>query len=423
MSEMNRKKVCVGLLAILLSALFLAACGAEEAAPPPGISASEDSAAGEAGAFGSASDGFLALVKTGEYRSAVAFYETEILGNAVLEREAEDALEAYCRQIGADLFANVCNTAEAETALTTVGRVAESTGLLDDAYDALARDVQAAAASKAAFSAAEELKALSNYADAIVSYREVLEADADYAAAQAGASECARLWKEKTFAETAKLAENKQYPEAIALLDRISAVLDGDSELSAKRTVYVKSHISAALADARALFVTPAADYKKALEAINAVLQYYPEDAELNAGKAYYASFEPVALYDLEPYNGELDLSSSDTDIFGTKYDKTFTHYGASSCSATYDIAKRYNRFTATVYSRETNNKTVYHTLIICGDGVKLYENNRIADNGRAFTIDLDVTGVTDLQISFDGGSWSSSGIGLADVLLQRTAK
>jgi len=76
-----------------------------------------------------------------------------------------------------------------------------------------------------------------------------------------------------------------------------------------------------------------------------------------------------------------------------------------------------------TVFGYSSSNTNRYCTLIIYGDGVELYSNKAIADNGRPFDVTVDVTGVTDLKIYMQLSIYNSPGFGIGHVTLQRTAK
>lgn len=202
-SSMTKKTIAL-LLALLLTGI-LYACDSV----PDTSDINSDSIVSETGSPSDPTDTFLSLIQNGEYQNAVNLYTASIAGNATREHEAEDLLRNYCIDVCNNLLGNQCDTAQAETAMTTVRHIVEETGLLSSEYETLFNDVQAATASKAAFAAAEELKALKNYADAIASYRKVLKTDADYNTAQNGLSECTTLWKEAVFSEASGLADKK----------------------------------------------------------------------------------------------------------------------------------------------------------------------------------------------------------------------
>ena len=422
-SSMTKKTIAL-LLALLLTGI-LYACDSV----PDTSDINSDSIVSETGSPSDPTDTFLSLIQNGEYQNAVNLYTASIAGNATREHEAEDLLRNYCIDVCNNLLGNQCDTAQAETAMTTVRHIVEETGLLSSEYETLFNDVQAATASKAAFAAAEELKALKKYADAIASYRKVLKTDADYNTAQNGLSECTTLWKEAVFSEASGLADKKDYLGALALLDEMSEVLTEDNEITVKRTVYVKSYIDMIVSDANAVFVTPEKDYAKALEKINAALQHYPENEELNTQKEYYSSFAPLNLYDANPVRGEASTQETDTDTYGNAYEKSFwAGYSGmiwNETDITFDLSKSYNTFSAVIYGRSNKIETQNMTLEIYADGNILYQRADIADNTtNPYTIELDVTGVSELRIFMGRGRGAiGSGIGMTEIFVQRTVK
>jgi tetratricopeptide (TPR) repeat protein len=307
--------------------------------------------------------------------------------------------------------------------------VLSNTNIVVSDYDTIKTNIGVSIASKAAFSAAKELETLKKYTDAITEYKKVIDTDSNYNEAQIAIERCTATLKQTVFDKVETLVGNNEYISAIAQLKELSTKLPEDDEIIAKISVYEKVYISNTIETAAAAFVTPSKDYSNALSIINSALQYYPDNIDLNAKKNYYQTFAPVYLFDMTKLKGEADTLKTDTDIYGNSYEKCFwAGYNSmlyNSTDISYNLSKTYNTFTATVYCRSKKNDVQNMTVEIYADGKLVFQKLKIADNATTpFTINLDVTGVTELRIVLDRDTGAiASGIGMTDMIVQKTTK
>ena len=165
--------------------------------------------------------------------------------------------------------------------------------------------------------------------------------------------------------------------------------------------------------------------YNDALKIIKAALQKYPQNENLKLKRDYYQNFEPVNLCDLNPYKNSYAYISngSSSDNFGNWYEEcVYKPYYNANASATYDIGYKYNLFKATVFMRCDCTGETYGTVKIYGDKSLLYEKTEIDVYGRPFDIEVDVTGIQDLEVVIESESGAFI-FGLANCVLQRTVK
>ncbi len=364
------------------------------------------------------------LIDSSQYTKAANHYLDKIAGNYALEIKAANAILTLCESINDEILSGALSESNAKITLNVVDRVVTDAKIMIDGYEDAVTQTDASLASKAAYKAAAELVALGNFADAIKEYRKVVPGDVNYDAAQLGITTNSATLRDAAFTKAQGLATQKKYSEALIVLRDLLVVLPEDEETVGKISVYEQTHIRTAISDAEAAFVT-ADDYEAALSHINGALQFYPENTDLLAKKDYYKSFEPVHLSKLSPYKGELGDFGSTSDIFGTRYTNSLFVSLNEARSATYDLGKQYNSLSFTVFGRNESNNGKYGTIVIYGDGVLLYSNKNFLDNGRPFNVSIDVTGVTDLEITVKTGSSSyySQCFGIADIYFQRTAK
>ena len=373
-------------------------------------------------------DEFLNYIKNGEYIKAVEIYNDELYGNYQLELEASDGVSILLEELVKDVLSGKTSENEAEMIMGTVGNVLSEVPVTVEDYDDFREKLYEAVESKAAFLAGKELEEMGEYIEAIVSFKVVLKADSNYREASAAIERCAGIAKENAVTSAEALAKDGRYIEAIQELYEIKEVVLNDSEVVSKITVYEKAYISDTVLSAEEVFVTPAEDYSEALDIINAALQYFPDSKDLNEKKAYYQSFMPVNLYDMESLRGSADRYNVDQDTYGNDHEKCFLagyNGGYHSTDISYYLDKSYNTLEVTIYGRSTENESQIMTAEIYADGKLLYQNLKIPDNSTPpFTVDFDITGVEELRIVLkrDYGA-IGKGIGMTDMIIQRTVK
>ena len=367
-------------------------------------------------------DKFIDYIKDGEYLKAIECYESELYGNYQYESEASEGIEALLKNLNRDILNGQKSESESKKITGAVDSVLSQTKIRVDNYDDLKSSINESVVSKAAFLAGKELEDLKKYIDAIEAYAAVIEPDSNYMEARNAIDRCVQTAKKDVLAAASAFAAEGKYVEALTKLEELYGKLpDDDSELEAKITVYVKAYVSDTIEKSENAFVTPATDYTAALEIINSALQYLPNDKDLKDKKAYYQSFAPVNLYDMEELKGSAITKANDEDIYGNKYAKCFRN----NCDLSYHLNKSYNTFEATIYVLSKKNNSLYMTAEIYADGKIIYQNLKISDNStQPFQIKLDVTGVEELRIVLhDGDSIAANHFGITNMIIQRTVK
>jgi len=371
---------------------------------------------------------FYIYVIGSEYAKAIDCYTQSIYGNYALESAAAEILEGICEQLHTDVLQGSADKKTAEIQLAVMDKIVEETNLPFYTYEAVKEEIDDALASKAAFLAGSELQKLENYVDAMKEFSKVLEEDSNYASAMAAVADCTARMKAESFAAAESLASAKKYSEAIDSLKNLLAVLPDDEEVAGKISVYTLTHIRTAIKDAETAFVT-ADDYGKALEHINAALQFYPEHEELLAKKDYYHSFAPVALASLKQYDtsgtyGPTFLSTEE-DPMGNIHKDVFRTWSSSYEYAwvVYILDGKYNKLTFTVYGTEPSDTHLSSASIrdySKGDydlSTYIYVDETLKRNVMPFQVEIDVTGVKMIRV------YVKHGIAISDAVVQKTVK
>lgn len=373
---------------------------------------------------------FMKYINEGEYKFASEYYNKKLNGNYESETEATEAITEFLNYINDEILKGQKTEKDSNKAIFVVEHLISETNIEIENFEEIKVIINSSVASKAAFTAAQNLENLKNYKDAITEYKKVIETDSNYSDAVSSIERCTKVLKQDIFTKAEKNIQDNEYIEAIELLEELKEFMPEDSEVVAKVTVYEKMYINNAIETASQKFITPTTDYIKALEIINSALQYYPENADLKDKKSYYESFAPVNLYDLEELKGSADSKFSDEDIYGNKYEKSFwAGYGNFSLwyktDVSYYLNSNYNVFSATIYSRSTKNEAQFMTVKIYADDKIIYEKIAISDNStQPFSFVLDVTGVSELRIVIDREKGAiGAGIGMTDMIVKRTVK
>ncbi len=373
---------------------------------------------------------FINLIKSGEYLKAVEYYNTEIFGNYSHEYDSEQEILNLLDSLYSDILNGTKGLSDSDKLLTTIDRVMSDTDFSIDSYQEKKISIETALLSKVSYKSGCELENLKNYSDAISEYQKVIKEDSDYSSAQDAIKRCISNIKEEVFSSTAALVENNNFTDAISKLKELSALIPNDDEILSKITTYEKTYIKNTISESEKVFVNPETDYAQALSIINAGLQHYKDNEELNSKKTYYDSFAPINLYDMKKLKGSASSYDTDSDIYGNDYSKCFwTGYDSwmiwHDTDISYNLNNDYNRFTATIFSRSKSNDTQEMTVIIYGDGKPLYENYSIKDNStKAFGVEINVTGISELRIVLTrNGGGICNGIGMTNMIVQKTVK
>ncbi len=372
---------------------------------------------------------FMKYIKDGEYTKAIDYYNDELYGNYSFESEANNEIVKLLNSLNEDILQGKKDEDESKKTMVVIDNVLSKTNLTVSDYDKIKESIELSIASRAAFLAGKELESLKNYSDAVSEYKKVIETDSNYNEAKTAIERCSITLKQEIFDKAASLAEKNEYIEAIAQLKALKEKLLEDDEVIAKLSVYEKTYISNITNSAEQAFINPAEDYQKALDIINGALQHYSGNEDLSTKKAYYESFAPVYLYDMEKLKGEADAYDTDKDIYNNSYEKCFwTGYSSMIWNETdisYNLDKSYNTFSATVYSRSKKNEAQNMIVEIYADGKILYQKLNVSDNStQPFKIELDVTGVSELRIVLTRNNGAiGAGIGMTDMIIQKTVK
>ena len=163
-------------------------------------------------------------------------------------------------------------------------------------------------------------------------------------------------------------------------------------------------------------------------------IRYYhgPQRRIDAAAKDLDAAYAPVDLTSLTPYfEGVIDVFTDGIrDTMGNTYRTGMRGYMSTSdssrfdCFHIWDIGCQYNTLTATGIIREEDKGSRCEGCYrIYGDGILLYERSNIGSTTKPYSIEVDITGVTDLKIEMYGeGNMGTGGMDsvLVDVMLHK---
>lgn len=334
---------------------------------------------------------------------------------------------------------------------------------------AVIEDINELYLSRTAYKRALESMESGDYESAITDLHKVIRDDLDYAEAQEKIGEAIKGYKDGVLASLPEFDLDKRYDEAILALEAGLLVVPEDADFLAKIADYEKKiadetllAIDSIIREAKGA-ASVSGDYEEALGNLRAAAQQYPNSAELKAavsemeeeylGKvlaeaetiagesgyaeavaalnealrllpdnvavktaiAEYEAKYPVLLQQMVYFTGrtlenmgqeqdnmqEMQINVIQTDRYGT-FDNT------------YKLEGQYVRITGVLYQPfDHRSDGDVRTLKIFGDGRLLYSDS-MRGGIEPVPFDVDITGVSDLEMSFLGEWYSSHSSGYA---------
>ena len=297
---------------------------------------------------------------------------------------------------------------------------------MEDAVEEADVRITAAYYEQKAYDAGNDYLQQGKYRQAAESFAQVVNQNAPYfQSAHEKYEQAIQAYRESVISQADKLAENEDYVSIMSLLNEALQFLQEDGTLQEAERFYSTRFEEAVLADAKAAFTT--GGYENALDILR---QRYAQmrftSSAIEEAIAYYESYAPVSLADIEPYYQTTwfpSVSREVKDNFGNVYDWAFIVGGAFSDSATYSVKKNYTTLSATVavpngnYSADMNG-----TVTISGDGRILWQKTGIDALTKPESFTVDISGVEDLTIELSGDLYALSSVAvmIADVTIQK---
>lgn len=372
-------------------------------------------------------DNFTTLLTAGEYAKAAAMYQNTAVGNIQRETEIQNALTDFAASVVKAYLEDRQDYEAANIDLGTVRRVVEQTGLELSALTDSEKQLEEAKASKIAYDSGCELMTAQDYAGAIGQFQKVVQGDSHYASAQEQIQTATNSCKSAALTKAEAYVAKQDYDNALQTIEQALDILPDDSDLKIKQATYSQSYVTAVIAQADKALVNPGKDYEKAINLLKPAMQKYPDNANLKKKYDYYMGFEPVSLFDLEPYMEDGTIHSGEhlSDTRGKTYENGWYTLGSYlSCGGemVYDVQK-WDLLTGIVSVYEgSESQKESGSLKIYGDNKLLYEKT-ITRSSTSENFSLNITGITNLKIKMDTASWYGADVLLADVTLQKTVK
>lgn len=230
----------------------------------------------------------------------------------------------------------------------------------------------------------------------------------------------------------AEYESNGEYENIIQLIKTNVADINSNSEIKALYDSAATNYREKILAEAEEVFVIQG--YEAALSTINEGISILSEDELLQMEKNRYLAYVPVDLTTLTPYyRGAVSIGIwyNVVDTMGNAYNTAFhsnlaTESEARSidedyCAIVWDIGGEYNVLTATGFIEKSDRGgSGGGSYKIYGDGILLYEKSSITSDTKPYSIEVDITGVTDLKIEMFGSGTYGVVSALGNVMLQK---
>ena len=227
--------------------------------------------------------------------------------------------------------------------------------------------------------------------------------------------------KKEILAKVQEYESAEDYAGAITLINDNMNIIGTDSEILIKLSACEDSFRNQIINNAQNVYDENGCE--AAIDEINKGLAVLKEDEEFLKEKATYEEMRPVKLASLSPYVGGLDYTKNNLvyyDNMGNMYSDCFYAYNNSVGRydyAVYDIGMKYNVLKATVAVTKKGSNDQLGYIKIYGDQQLLWEDRALSITTKPYSIEVDVSGVTDLRIEMNG-IWGHPDVGDSKVLL-----
>lgn len=220
------------------------------------------------------------------------------------------------------------------------------------------------------------------------------------------------------------------YKSLVVLINSNVENIDSDAEVKKIYENAVSNYREQVCYDAEVAFNREG--YQSALSIINTGLSVLNEDAVLKAERDNYSAYIPVDLTTLKPYasEGAMAVETNIKDLFGNTYSTGFSsNYHSEYLFSDHrldqyylwDIGSKYTKLTfiAGIIDRNWQDYFSPAKIQVYGDDILLYEKADITFTSKpTTTIEVDISGVTDLRIEMYGSISACTYI--ADVMLHK---
>ena len=358
--------------------------------------------------------------------------KTEKLYNKLVESDGKFGIASagakVAEKINSDYLGGVLTKQEAEEKRELILELKEKVY-----FDDREKQFDEACLSKEKYTEGLEKLEAGQYEAAIECFDEVSWSDCNHTDAKDKTEQAKTKIKEQKIADATKKVDEKEYVDALQILEEVIDEYGEDKEIKALLEKCETEYVDVTIKQAEEAFKKISTDWEKSVKIIKQAQQYFPDNEKLEKQIEKYEKYAPVSLFSLNYYTqgsyGDLSQSTNETDTMGNKYDKVFKGYcdSGDDQSNTYDIGKKYNLFSGT-YAVDMDSKGTASIgwIKIYGDGKLLWESGIITASTKPKKFTVDVTGVTDLKIRMCGnGNLFSYGMKtiLANPTLQRTVK
>lgn len=172
-----------------------------------------------------------------DYDKANNIYSGKIKGDKKQEKEFSEKLVLEIDKIANKYISNKITYDEA---IDKIEKIADF-GLVRSKTNEVKREINNLNDSRIAFDTAIEFEKSSNYIDAIAQYNKVIEDDSEnYANAQRKISDLSEKYKADVLIKCEEYEKSHDYKSAISLINDASNILQDDSDLKSKKTIYSK---------------------------------------------------------------------------------------------------------------------------------------------------------------------------------------
>lgn len=406
---------------------------------------------------------FQTAVMEGDFTSAEQLYRGELkFGDSDKLEEAEAFIVNHAEDVKNKYTGNEI---EYENALAQLQEMGKLGIVSSDELQPMISAINSLRTSRAAYENAQADITAGDWKSAIGELRKVVQEDSNYTEAQTQLADAVRSYKDELMGELSEFDIDKDYSGAISTLRAGLQVVPDDADFLTKIADYeqkisdeIELTVANIIQNANNAVATNA-DYQSALAELRDAAKQYPTIASIKDAIADVESTYTSAVFaDVDTLVGEkkydeaitllndlkADLSSDNevldkiaevndlkpidlsqvvvidsqdydynsdlyTDSFGNTYDGRHYFYAGSEGYAVYNLEGKFTSFSGLIVANQNTGSSASMDIAIYTDDTLAHATTGFNKRTGAVAFNVDVRGVTKLEIRTDGeGGWSS---------------
>ena len=224
--------------------------------------------------------------------------------------------------------------------------------------------------------------------------------------------------KDKAISDADQFIAAGDYPSAISTLRKAVDIVGSEEELSAKLTVTESTYKNNILEGIDAVYSE--SGYDAVISYLKQAYEVMPKDSDISAEFDVWKSRASMDLTQIEYYSKSRDARGDTSYVDSDNYDNSYSSSieGEDEDYIEYYLGSKYAKLTGYIYvtrdARELQPEYMNWSAArveIWGDGILLYSQKGFTPKSQPIAIEVDISGVQFLKITFDEAYYYDTGM------------